>query len=297
MSDPLRIAIIGLDSSHAVEYPRRMQAPDCAEALRVPGLRAVSCLRFPSPFQPESGQDTRQAQLVAWGVRVASDVADAAKDADAIMLIINDPALHQTWFNQVAVQGKPVFVDKPLAHSARAGSEMIALAAQHGIRMCSSSPLRSDAALARACVAVPRPTQASVYGPLGRAPAGSSVIWYGVHAVEMLNRAMGLGAVAVTARRDGSGATVLVDYVDGRRGVVELTDAVGIYGGTLRNATTAAPFAAESGAFYTAQLHEISRFFRGGAPTASTDDALEVMSILDAAQRSIDGGRTEPVQH
>lgn len=297
MPDPIRVAIIGLDTSHSVEYPRRMQAPDCPEAARVPGLRAVSCLRFPSVFQPEAGQEQRQAQLVAWGVRVASDVADALRDAEAVMLEINDPALHRPWFAQVAALGKPVFIDKPLADTARTGAEMIRLAQQHGLRMSSSSPLRSDAALVGACAAMPRPTQTAVYGPLGKAPAGSSVVWYGVHAVEMLERAMGLGAVAVTARRDGSGVTLVVDYVDGRRGMVELTEGAWIYGGTLRDATHAISFSVDSGSIYSAQLREIERFFRGGEPPASLDDGLEVMSILDAGERSLQSARTEPVQH
>jgi predicted dehydrogenase len=274
-----------------------MQAPDCPEGSRVPGLRAVSCLRFPSAFHDEPGQDQRQAQLVAWGVRVASDVADALREADAVMIEINDPALHLPWFTQAVSGGKPIFIDKPLADTARAGFAMIGLAQQHGVRWSSSSPLRSDAALVAACAAMPHPTQTAVYGPLGKAPAGSSVVWYGVHAVEMLERAMGLGAVAATARRDGSGVTVVVDYVDGRRGLVELTDTAWIYGGILRDAKTAIPFSVDSSGIYTAQLREVERFFRGGEPPASPAEALEVMSILDAAERSLQSGRTEPVQH
>ena len=37
---------IGLDTSHSVEFPRRMQAPDCPEKNKVEGLKAVTCLRF-----------------------------------------------------------------------------------------------------------------------------------------------------------------------------------------------------------------------------------------------------------
>ncbi len=295
MTQPIRIAIIGLDTSHAIEFPRRMQAPDCPDALRVPGLRAVSCLRFPSPFQAEPGQDTREAQLVSWGVRVATDLADAVRDADGIMLEINDPALHLAWFEKVAPLGKPVFIDKPLADTARAGAEIVRLARQHNLRAASCSALRSDAALNRACATLPHPTQVAVYGPLGRAPAGSSVVWYGVHAVEMLQRAMGSGAVAVTARRDASGVTAIVDYADRRRGVVELTEGAWVYGGVLRDSQNAAPFSVEAGAFYTAALREVERFFRGGEPSATLDDAMEVLAILDATERSAQSSRTEPV--
>lgn len=295
MPDPIRVAILGLDTSHAVEFPRRMQAPDCPEAQRVPGMRATACLRFPSPFQAEAGQDQRQAQLVAWGVRPASDLDDLLRDADAVMVEINDPTLHLPWFERIAACGKPVFIDKPLADTAAAGARILRLAAEHGTRAASASPLRSDAALAAACAAMPKPLCASVYGPLGRAPAGSSIVWYGVHAVEMLHRAMGAGAVAVTTRRDGSGATLIVDYGDRRRGTVELAEGAWIYGGCLRDAQTAQAFAVDAPMIYPALLREVERFFRGGAPPATLADAFEVIAILDAAERSLNSARTEPV--
>lgn len=295
MSDPIRVAILGLDTSHSVEYPRRMQAPDCAPALRVPGLRATACLRFPSPFQSEQGQDQRQAQLVAWGVRVAKDLDDLLRDADAVMMEINDPALHLEWFKRLAACGKPVYVDKPLADTVAAGGEIVRLAREHGTRAASCSPLRSDAPLAAACAAMPRPVHVHVYGPLGKAPAGSSVVWYGVHSVEMVHRAMGGGAVAVTSRRDACGATVIVDYADRRRATIELTEGAWIYGGSLRDAKAAKTFAVDGEMMYAAMLRDVERFFRGGPPPATLDEAFDVLAILDAADRSLVSARTEPV--
>jgi hypothetical protein len=52
------------------------EEPD-AFARRVKGVIPVACLRFPSPFQSEAGQDKRQAQLEEWGVRVTRDFDEA----------------------------------------------------------------------------------------------------------------------------------------------------------------------------------------------------------------------------
>ena len=41
MKKEIKVAIIGLDTSHSVEFPRRMQAPDCPEKNKVEGLKAV----------------------------------------------------------------------------------------------------------------------------------------------------------------------------------------------------------------------------------------------------------------
>ena len=38
VSNDLKVAIIGLDTSHSVELLRRMKAPDCPADQRVPGL-------------------------------------------------------------------------------------------------------------------------------------------------------------------------------------------------------------------------------------------------------------------
>ena len=63
MASDIRVGIIGLDTSHAIEFPRRMQAPGPLRPSRVAGLRAVTCLRFATPFQNEEQLDGRQAQL------------------------------------------------------------------------------------------------------------------------------------------------------------------------------------------------------------------------------------------
>ena len=140
-----------------------------------------------------------------------------------------------------------------------------------------------------------RGDQGWFYGSLGKAPSGSSIVWYGVHVFEMMQRAMGMGAVAVTARRDACGIVAVVDYGDRRRAIAELTSGAGIYGGVLRSAAGATPFAVDNKMMYTAQLREVERFLRGGEPPASHDQALEVMAMLDAADRSATSGRTEPV--
>ena len=293
---PVTVAIISLDSSHAVEFVRRMQAADCPEENRVPGLRAKTFLRFPSAYQREDGQDKRQAQLEAWGVVKAPDLAAAVAGVDGIMMIINDPAPHREWFERIADFGKPVFIDKPLASSIADAVAIATMAKQRGLRVSSASSLRSDAPLRHACAEIPHPTSVSVYGHVGVAPAGSSLVWYGVHSVEMLERAMGRGAVAVSARRDAEGVVAVVDYADRRRGVVELSASGYLYGGTLRDSSKAVSFAVDSNSCYSAQLREVERFFRGGEGPATLDSALEVTAILDAIERSYQtGGATQAV--
>ena len=294
MPDEIKVAIIGLDTSHSIEFPKLMQSLDCPTDPRIEGLRAPACLRFETPFQDESGLNQRQKQLEDWGVLVTEDFDEAVRGCDAIMLEINDQAYHLEYFSRCAELGKPIFMDKPLTDSSAHGREIAEIAARTGVRWWSSSSLRFVQALVDACTQVPTPKLVSVYGPLGIAPAGSSIIWYGCHAFEMLQKAIGREAVAVTSHRDKAGVVCVVEYDDDRRGVVELTEDCYQYGGCLRGETVS-PYVVDASTVYSEQLREIAKFFQGGEPPLTTADMIEVMDMLDAADRSEQSGVKERI--
>ena len=289
MSD-LRIGIVGLDTSHSIEFTRRIQAPDCPEDQRVAGMKVHTCLRFETPFQDAAGLDERTRQMEQWGVKVTEDLEECVSDVDALLVEINDPAYHLEYFRKVLPLGKPFFLDKPLADTMAAATSVLDEGEAAGARFFSASSLRFVPQLSQACEAVASPTMASVYGPLGKAPAGSSVVWYGVHAFEMLERALGRGAKAVHTHPDGLGVVVTVDY-EGKRGVVELTEGAWIYGGVLRTPSEAAPFVVDMDYAYRDLLRKIHLFFTTGTMPVGLEDTAEIMSLLDAAEASLQSGK------
>jgi predicted dehydrogenase len=284
----VKVALIGLDTSHTIEFARRMAAPDCPADQRVGGLQPVSCLRFPTPFQGEGGLDDRQKVLEGWGIRVTTSLDEAVEGCDALMIEINDPARHLEYFTACASLGKMIFLDKPLADTIANGRRIFELAKARGVRVFSTSSLRLAPALGAACSQMPRPLFTHAYGPFGQAPAGSSLVWYGVHTFEMLERAMGPGAQSVLAKADGAGVTALVQYPENRRGVVELADGAWVYGGCLRDRQRAVPFVSDPSRIYSDLLEQVAQFFRTGVAPVEPEDTLEVMAMLDAAQRSLD---------
>jgi len=290
-----KVALIGLDTSHTIEFARRTAAPDCPPDQKVEGIKVVGCLRFSTPFQSEEGLDGRQKQLESWGIPVTMDFAEATAGADAIMMTINDPAYHLEYFKKCAELGKPIFIDKPLADSIANGKAIYEIAKAKNLPVTSASSLRFTPALLEACEAAPEPRYVSTYGPLGTAPAGSSIIWYGVHAFEMLERAAGCGAETVTSMTTKAGVVAVIDYVDGRQGVVELCKESYHYGGCVRNKSKAVPYVADTSKIYADQMRILIPFLKGGETPAPMEDALEVMAMLDAAERSFQSGQTEKV--
>lgn len=295
MSKTLKIALIGLDTSHTVDFAKRMH-PSCAADQRVDGLQATACLRFETPFQNKAGLDERQRALEAIGVKVTECFDDAVADCDAIMLTINDAAYHLDYVRKCADLGKPIFLDKPMADTLAHGRDIAALTAAKGLKLMSCSSLRHVTELQHACALVPIPEQVNTFGPLGKAPAGSSIVWYGVHAFEMLQRALGRGATSMTVVRDAAGVVCIVGYPDKRRGVVELSEGNYSYGGSLRGNGKATAFVVDTGLTYTLQLRDIEAFFRTGRAPLALEDSLEVMALLEAAQQAADTGKTVPVQ-
>lgn len=293
MKNPLRVALIGLDTSHTVEFARRMQAPDCAQAQKVEGLHALSCLRFPTPFQNEEGLNERQATLEKWGVKVTTNFEEAIENCDALMLEINDPAYHLEYFARCAALGKPIFLDKPLADNMTNARALTELALAQKTKFFSASSLRFVPQLEAACQAMPAPQFVHAFGPLGDAPAGSSLVWYGVHTFEMLQRALGNGAQSVRVQQDAMGVTAIVSYPDQRRGVVELNKGAYVYGGSLRDAKNAVPFVADMTRAYSDLLVIIERFFRDGQTPVALEDTVEIMALLEATERATQSGQSE----
>jgi len=295
----MNLAIIGLDTSHSVEFARRIQAPDCPPDQRVPGMRVTGCLRFETPFQNAEGLDKRQRQLEAWGVRVTLDLEEALDGCEAILIEINDGAFHREYFERVAGRGKPVFLDKPLAASVEDGRAILRLQRQHGTRVWSGSSIPFCPEVAAAAARFSRVDRAAVFGALGRAPAGDSFVWYGVHTVEMLQRLMGRGARSVRAVETAVSLIAAVDYGGDREGVVEAIRGWGQYGGRVQGQAgetfLTLPFLCQTEHIYRDLLRQIKAFFEGAPEPVPLGDTFEGLAIMAAARRSIETGRRADV--
>lgn len=287
----IKIAIIGLDTSHSIQFPQRMQAPDCPTNQRVPGLEAVSCLRFETPYQDKQGLDERQKQLEKWGVKVTENFDEAIEGCNAIMLEINDGSFHLEYFKKVAALGKPVFLDKPLAMTLADGRAIIDLAKKHNTRVWSGSSIPFCPPLAKTMQDAGEIKRAHVFGALGDAPAGDSLVWYGVHTFETLQRIMGRGAAKVRAIETDSSIVATVEFKDGREGLVESTRKVWAYGGTVWGTVNeqikAMPFVLDSKRAYHNILRLVKAFFQGGQPPVDMETTFEGLATMCAARESI----------
>ena len=290
--EPLKIAIIGLDTSHSVALPKLMQDPEVQDPVRE--LKAVTCLRFPTPFQSEQGQDDRQAYLESIGVKVTRDFDEAVADCDAIMLEINDPSLHLEYFEKAAPLGKPIFLDKPFADTIENTRKIIEIGRKYNVRYFTASSLRFTVGLNGMLNQGVDVNSAYAWGPLGKAAAGSSIVWYGVHTFEQIERIMGIGAETVTTVPSGKGVVCIVKYKDGRSAVAELNEDKWVYGAVVRDDAEKEAFCTIRGItpFYYSLLEKVRAFFLGIEDAVSIEESFEVMALCEAADKSFNAGGT-----
>ena len=290
----IKVAIIGLDTSHSVAFAERMQAPNCTDDQRVPGMRAVACLRFETPFQNQAGLDARQAQLESWGIKVTLNFEEAIEGCDAIMLEINDGSLHREYFEKVAALGKPVFIDKPLATTLEDGRAILKLAERHQTRVWSGSSIPFCPEVTAVLAQAGAIQYGHTFGALGKGRAGDGLIWYGVHTYEMLQRLMGRGAQTVRAMATDNSVTAVITYDHERQGLVHTVQKNYGYGGVVKG-TTAHAFICNTQYAYRDLLRRILAYFEGGPAPVDLAATFETLAIMIAARQSVTTGQAATV--
>ena len=297
MSEEIKIAIVGLDTSHATAFPKLMQDPTTPAEQKISGLRVINCLRFETAFQNKEGLDKRQAYLESIGVNVTENFDEAVAGCDAIMIEINDPSLHLEYFEKCAPLGKPIFLDKPFADTVDSMCKIIELAKKYNVRFFTSSSLRFDIDFVEGLEKGLPVEKGMTWGPAGIPPKGPAVIWYGCHTFEMIQRIMGRGAESVRGVKEGESYLFRIKYADGRTGIVELGSEFS-YGALIRTKETEMQTIKVTGRvpFYYMLMKQFVKFLQGEQPV-ELEDSVEVMALQEAALKSIESGKAEPVFH
>ena len=233
----LRLALVGLDSSHADHYVRLVAAE-----RRWPGVRLVALV---------DGEPGRRAELAAaGGLRLdAGDatVPDVVGRVDAAIVAHRAGRRHGAATRALLAAGVPVLVDKPFAASVADARATLDVARAHGTAVTTASALRvaPEVAAARAALATadggsvaPRvaaapssPTKPAasppgpaveVSGPADPHDERDGLFFLGIHVVEAARAVVGAppGAAwsppAVTRSADGIVATTRLGGVDVR---------------------------------------------------------------------------------
>ncbi|MCA5005574.1 Gfo/Idh/MocA family protein [Sphingobacterium bovistauri] len=279
-----RIGIIGLDTSHSLAFTKTL----FQESERFRGFKVVAAYPFGTKTIPSATSRIPQytTDIKQYDVEIVDSIKSLLKKVDFILLETNDGRLHLEQAREVFKAKKPLFIDKPLAASYRDAAEIFALSKKYNVPFFSTSSLRYIEGLQDVIAGkYGKVLGADVYSPAAIDPSHPDFFWYGIHAVEMLFAAMGLGCQSVS-RTHTQDADILVGvWNDGRIGTVRGTrSGQAEFGGVIHCEKATVKLGKFEG--YSLLLDEIVKFFDTKNIPFDGQETLEICAFIEAADLS-----------
>jgi predicted dehydrogenase len=285
---PIRIGIIGLDTSHCVAFTSILHNPDNTGALA--GFRVVAAFPGGSPDIPASRDRVEgftKTMREKYGVEIVDSIDELLKKVDVVMIESVDGRPHLAQLIPVLKAGKRVFIDKPIAGSLADVLRIFALAGQYKVPVFSSSSLRFGASVAgvRKNPKIGDVLGCDSYGPCSLEEHHPDLYWYGIHGIEALYTVMGTGCKTVSRAHTKDTDLVTGVWSDGRGGTFRgIRGGKAGYGVTVFGSAGVVPMKAD--ADYKPLVVEICKFFRTGQPPVSAAETTEIFAFMEAADES-----------
>jgi hypothetical protein len=284
---PLRIGMIGLDTSHVTAFAKLFNGQQAAGDLA--GLRVVAGYPGGTDIPPSRDRVARfTQQLRETGVEIVPSIPALLEKVDVVLLESVDGRIHLEQARPVIAARKPLFIDKPVAGSLADTLRIYDLAAKAQVPCFSSSSLRFSPAVqeARRNAKVGAITGCAAWSPCTIEPSIPDLFFYGIHGIESLYTVLGSGCVSVTRAQTPDTDLVTGVWKDGRIGTFRgIRKNKADYGLVVFGSEAIVP---ASGSFsgYEQLCGEIARFFRTGAPPVSAEETIEIVAFMEAAEES-----------
>lgn len=281
-----RVGIIGLDTSHSIEYSRVLNsdnAPAVYEGYKIVAAYPKGSLDIESSVSRIPGYIEKVKSM---GVEIVESIDDLLKKTDVILLETNDGRRHLEQAIPVLKAGKTMFIDKPISASLADGIAIFEAAKHYKVPVFSSSTLRFISSAQDVVKGkIGKVLGADTYSPCTIEKTHPDFFWYGIHGVEMLYTVMGTGCKEVVrVHTDGTDVAVGT-WEDGRIGSFRGTrTGKHTYGGTAYGEKGDATLGPVQG--YEGLLKEIVKFFQTGTLPVQPEETLEMLAFMEAADES-----------
>ena len=285
MKNELKIAIIGLDTSHAPAFTRMLNDP--ADPHGLPGARVAKAWPGGSPdFELSwSRVDQFTEEVQRQGVAICNTIEEAVENCDAVLLESADGRVHLEQFKRLIPFNLPVFIDKPLTCSLPEAEELARLATEHKVPVMSSSSLRFLQGLPET-VAKHRNqiTGVELRGPLSFQKTQPGYFWYGMHTIEMLFAVLGPGFQSLEVHCSEQADRIEAHWPGGITGRMELIRGKAPFDGTLVCGSQRIPLPSSDTAkepFYRSLLKEVLHFFHNPQSGVPLSETLKLIAFVE----------------
>lgn len=291
----IRLGVVDFDSSHSVEFTKRLNHKLIGQEQWVDGAQVVVGCVLPSAItEPEKVEGYVKTFRDELGLPLVSRPEEMIGKIDGVLIEAVDGSVHLERARPFLAAGIPTFVDKPFTCSVEDARELVRLAARKKTPLFTGSSLRYAPELVNFMNSenvTGKVLGCDVYSPASTHPRNPGLFHYGIHGVEMLYSVMGPGCHSVWCISDPGAESVVGKWKDGRIGTLRGTRAgASSYGFTAFCEKRVAPVAVGTQFIYRELLKKIVEMFKTGRSPVDPEISLEMVAFMEGALHSAKKG-------
>jgi predicted dehydrogenase len=286
-ANPIKIGIIGLDTSHSPAFTKLFNAENPRPELA--GFKVTAAYPYGSrDIKSSTDRITGYiAQVKELGVEICDSIEAMLEKVDVVLLETNDGKPRLAQARKVIQAKKPFFIDKPVAASFEDTKMIYQEAAENQVPIFSASSLRymSNAQAVRHEGKIGKVLGCDAFSPATIEAGHPDLFWYGIHGVEILFTVMGPGCESVSRVNTPDADVVIGKWKDGRIGTFRgMRTGKHEYGGTAFGSEGNLVLGKYEG--YEPLAVKIAEFFKSGVPPVDSAETLEIYAFMEAADES-----------
>ena len=291
----IRLGLVDFDTSHVVEFTKRLNHVDVAEDQWVEGAKIVAGVPGTSLVKPEVIPKYTEA-LKGYGVQILDRPEDLFGKIDAVLIESNSGLVHLERALPFIERGIPTFIDKPFTCSLADARTLIATAEMKHVPLMSCSSLRfvpEVAASRGGNDVIGKLLGAATYGPAPTHPPNPGLFHYGIHPTEVLFTLMGPGCVKVSSIGNADGEVTTGLWSDGRVASLRgIRAGQADYGFTAFGVKGVQTTTIAMKVMYRELLKQVVKLFETRTSPIDPRETLEIVAFIEAGKQSLDAGGT-----
>ena len=289
----IKLGILDFDTSHAIEFTKRLNHKGIDKDQWVDGAEVVIGCPGESKIMPERIPGY-VAEMKKLGVPLVDNPKDMIGKVDGMLIESQEGAPHWQRAKPFLEAGIPCYIDKPFTCSVADAKKIVELAEKKKLPVFSSSSLRYAPELVEYMADTKKHGKiigALAYGPAPLFENGATrnpgLYHYGIHAVEILYTVMGPGCQRVTCTHDKGVDVATGQWKDGRVATVRgIREGQSVYGCLAFTEKGVQPVPIKTDYIYRELVKKIVEMFTTGKSPLDPAVTVEIMGFIEAANKS-----------
>jgi virulence factor len=284
----IKLGMLDFDTSHVVEFSRRLHHKGVAEEQWVDGAEIVVACPGESRIMPERIPAYKR-EIEKLGIPLVDRPTDMIGKVEGMLIESQQGGVHWERARPFLEAGLPCFIDKPFTCGVADAKKLAALAEAKKVPLFSSSSLRYAPELVRFVNDLKhgKVLGAVAYGPAPLHDLNPGLYHYGIHAVEMLYTLMGPGCQRVTCTHERDTDVVTGQWKDGRLGTVRgIRSGKSTYGCLVFTEQGVQTVPIGTAYIYRELLKKIVEMFQTKRAPLEVAVTVEIVAFIEAALRS-----------